>query len=254
MLNNFDLIGNIAAEKKVYNSKIKRFKKKIYLYIDKFSNKKRFLSEKKFKINGSKVAEQFIDIKKFRFSNNLYIQGNFENYLYFKDYKTDLEKMIKPKNETININKSLIDRLKNTNSVSIHIRRNRFSDQLNINNKTNLDKSKKFTLDIVDYINKSLPMINSKIQNPEFFIWTNDLNNSDFFLSKLKIKNYTLINNDVISDFNLFRYCKHFIVGPSSFHWWGAWLNSNKNKICLRPSNLNPSNNLNFWPPEWIEI
>lgn len=254
MLNNFNLIGNIADEKFVYNNKLKRLKKKLLLIIDKFSNKKRFLLENKFKINGSKIAEEFVDINKFKFSNNVYIQGNFENYGYFKNYKSELEKIFKPKNEAININNSLIDKLKNTNSVSIHVRRNRFSDQLNLKNGINLKKSEKFTLDIIDYINKSIHIINSKILNPEYFIWTNDFNDFNFYLDKLKIRNYTLIKNDIISDFNLFRYCKHFIVGPSSFHWWGAWLNSNKNKICLRPSNLSPSNNPNFWPSEWIEV
>ena len=52
----------------------------------------------------------------------------------------------------------------------------------------------------------------------------------------------------------LFQYAKHFIVGPSTFHWWGAWLNKSPNKICLRPSNINPSNNENFWPKDWISI
>ena len=51
------------------------------------------------------------------------------------------------------------------------------------------------------------------------------------------------------------EYSKHFIVGPTSFHWWGAWLNQNPDKICLRlPEDLNPSNNKDFWPESWITI
>ena len=254
ILNNFNLEGRIAEENLIYNSALKILKKKIFLFIDKFSNKKKFLLEKKFKINGSKIAEEFIDIKKMIYSDNLYIQGNFENYLYFKNYKNELQKMFRPKYELLDVNKSLIEKLKNTNSVSIHIRRNRFSDQLNLKNEKNLRKSERFTLDIIDYINKSIPIVNSNIQNPEYFIWTNDFDNINFYLNKLQIQNYTLIKNNVINDFNLFNYCKHFIVGPSSFHWWGAWLNEHKNKICLRPSNMNPSNNPNFWPPDWIKV
>ena len=48
--------------------------------------------------------------------------------------------------------------------------------------------------------------------------------------------------------FYLFSLCKNFIVGPTLFHWWGAWLNQNTNKLCFRPKNLNPSNNGDFWP------
>ena len=27
-----------------------------------------------------------------------------------------------------------------------------------------------------------------------------------------------------------------------------------ENKICIRPKNINPSNNLDFWPESWISI
>jgi hypothetical protein len=27
-----------------------------------------------------------------------------------------------------------------------------------------------------------------------------------------------------------------------------------ENKICVRPKNINPSNNKNFWPENWIKI
>jgi Glycosyl transferase family 11. len=136
----------------------------------------------------------------------------------------------------------------------LHIRKNRFSDQKDLKSIENIEKSNSFEESIVNYTNKSIDYINSKVSNPEYFIWSNDHNNINDLLSKIKIKNYTLVNNSVINDFNLFSYCKHFIVGPSSFHWWGAWLNQNPNKICIRPKNINPSNNKNFWPENWISI
>ena len=87
-----------------------------------------------------------------------------------------------------------------------------------------------------------------------YFIWTNDHENLEKLTKKLNINSYHLINENVINDFDLFQYAKHFIVGPSTFHWWGAWLNKSPNKICIRPSNMNPSNNENFWPKDWISI
>ena len=195
-------------------------------------------------------------INKNKISESLYVQGNYENYKYFDLFRNELLKILTVKNNLIDENNYLINKLRNTNSVSIHIRKNRYSDQENLtNNIIYKKKSAIFTNQIIEYVNKSIDFFNNNISKPTFFIWSNDFSNFNEILNKLKISNVELVNsNDVITDFNLFKYSKHFIVGPSSFHWWGAWLNQNPNKICLRPTNLNPSNNINFWPDNWIKI
>ena len=89
--------------------------------------------------------------------------------------------------------------------------------------------------------------------------WNTKLVEVDEFVTKFKRKYknndfYFVKNNDEVNDFNLFRFAKNFAVGPSTFHWWGAWLNTNENKMCLYPANLNPSNNVDFWPKEWTPL
>ncbi len=254
MLNNFNIKGNIADNSMIFNTFSKRLKKKINIFFDKFSIKKNFLIEKNSKINSGKTAETFVQIDSQKISDNLYVQGNFENYKYFNKYKNDLRVMLTPKKNVINTNNPLINEMMISNSISIHIRRNRFSDQSKLRNSENLKKSEIFTDNIIEYINNSINFINAKVDDPKYFIWSNDHNGIDTLLKKVNLKKFTLVKNDIINDFNLFRYCKHFIVGPSSYHWWGAWLNENKNKICVRPSKINPSNNLNFWPENWVSI
>ena len=115
-------------------------------------------------------------------------------------------------------------------------------------------KKLKFTKDTIDYIHRSVAYIKQKIDNPVFFIWSNDFKVLREHFSE---NEYTFIENHTnksLNDFHLFNFSKHFIVGPTSFHWWGAWLNNNPNKICLRPKNINPSNNNDFWPSDWIPI
>ena len=254
MLDNFDLYANIADNNMIYDTDFKRFKKKIKLFFDIFSKKKKFIIESNTRSNHKKFAEQFINIDKNKLNNILYVKGNFENYNYFNKYRSELCKILVPKNEVIDKNNTLIDKVKNSNSVSLHIRRDRFSDQFKLKTSENIEKSDIFTDNIINYINNSINLISSKVKNPEYFIWSNNHDNILPLLNKIKVKNYTLVNNNVINDFNLFRYCKHFIVGPSSFHWWGAWLNEHPGKICIRPNNMNPSNNENFWPNHWISI
>ena len=254
MLNSFNIEGKLASDEMLYNTSFKRFKKKFSIFLDNFKYKKKFLIEKQYKRGSNKIAEEFIHIDKSKISKNLYIQGNFENHKYFNHLRSDLCKILIPNSNLIKVNNPLIHKIKNSNSISLHIRRNRFSDQLNLKKINDMKKSENFTSNIIKYINNSLNVINSKVNNPEYFIWSNDHENILPLLNKLNINNFTLVNNDVINDFNLFRYCKHFIVGPSSFHWWGAWLNENPNKICIRPIDINPSNNENFWPKDWLPI
>ena len=254
MLNNFNIIDNIAYANMIYDTPMKIFQKKLKLFFDIFFQKKSFLIEKKIKLENKKIVEEFINLDNSKVSNNLYLQGNFENSKYFLEYKHDLVKMFTPKNQLIESSNPLINKIKNSNSISLHIRRNRFSDQRELKTEENIQKSNIFVENIINYINNSIDFIESKVSNPEYFIWSNDHVDIDNLLSKLKISKYTIVKNNVINDFNLFRYCKHFIVGPSSFHWWGAWLNNNPDKICIRPSNINPSNNKNFWPDDWVSI
>lgn len=253
MLDNFNINQIHANPKDRYDNTLKRFKKKIELFFEKYFVKKKFITEKYIKINGKKIALKTKTPNKINLSKKLYIQGHFEDHNYFKSQRGDILSMYKPLTKFLNNNNDIISKLKNSNSVSIHVRQNRFSDQ-NINklSKVNNQKSLNFTNELIDYIKKSIIYFETNIKNPEFFIWSNDFSNLKYHFNEAKYNYVT--DNDVINDFNLFSYAKHFIVGASTFHWWGAWLNENPSKICVCPYNLSPSGNDNFYPVEWKRI
>ena len=254
MLDFFQIYNDFASANQRYDNFNKNILKKILILTDKLNKNKKFLIESITKSNNKKIANNYT-IDTLNLKKNFYVYGHFENQSYFDHYRNDLINFFTPKKDFIKDNSTIISKLNETNSVSIHIRRNRFSDQNGLINIYQKEKSKNFTLDILNYINRSTEFIKKKINDPKFFIWSNDFTDFDNITNKLNIKNFELIkNNDPINDFYLFKFAKHFIVGPSSYHWWGAWLNENKNKICLRPENLNPSNNKNFWPDNWINI
>ena len=254
MLDFFQIYNDFASANQRYDNFNRNILKKILILTDKLSKNKKFLIESITKSNNKKIANNY-NIDTLNLKKNFYVYGHFENQLYFDHYRNDLINFFTPKKDFIKDNSTIISKLNETNSVSIHIRRNRFSDQNGLINIYQKEKSKNFTLDILNYINRSTEFIKKKINDPKFFIWSNDFTDFDNITNKLNINNFELIkNNDPINDFYLFKFAKHFIVGPSSYHWWGAWLNENKNKICLRPENLNPSNNKNFWPDNWINI
>ena len=66
---------------------------------------------------------------------------------------------------------------------------------------------------------------------------------------------YRLPGSKSFLDMYLMSLCQINIIANSSFSWWGAWLNKNKNKICIRPpDHLNPSDNKDFWPMSWTIV
>ena len=245
-LNNFLLEENLATSDLKFDTHSKNLKRKILIKLDKFRNYRSFILEKK-DVNKKTF---FTKINLDNYSNKLFLEGHFESEKYFYEYKDDLKKIFKVKNNLLENNNLYMNDIKNNNSVSICIRQNRYSEGRLKNN----DKSLKFTKDTIDYIHRAITYIKKKIDNPMFFVWSNDFKNLREHFNE---KEYVFVENSInksLNDFHLFNFSKHFIVGPTSFHWWGAWLNNNPNKICLRPKNINPSNNNDFWPNEWISI
>ena len=43
------------------------------------------------------------------------------------------------------------------------------------------------------------------------------------------------LRNDPAYDLYLMSLCKHFVLSPSTFHYWAANLSMNGGKVCLAP-------------------
>jgi hypothetical protein len=246
----FLIKAKIASNKFKFNTDAKDILRKLLKIINFFLKKKIFILENCLKNKKTK----FINLFNTSLNDICYVEGHYESEKYFLDYSNKIKENFTIKNDQVNENNFYISKLKSVNSVSIHFRRNRFTEEVNEKKKNyKIFKSIEFEKSTLNYINDGIKYFKNNVTNPVFFLWSNDFNGLENQFSKdiVFIKNQNLID-----DFYLFSFCKHFIVGPSTFHWWGAWLNESTKKICLRPKNklLNPSNNSDFWPVSWIEI
>ena len=250
LLDNFNISAKKAITEDIQDNHRKYFLHKIDKKFDFFRFKKKFLIEKKDK----NKKTRFYDITKHSFADKLFIEGYFESEKYFADFKNDILKEFTIKN--IDTKSLFIDprQILDKDSISIVIRKDRFSEK--VTNLDSIDKSRFFVKRTIDYIFKSIKFFSSKIPNPQFFIFSNDP--KDLFDIFSTYENCTVIDhqiNKAINDFYLSTLCKHFIVGPSTFHWWSAYTATNPKKICIRPPlDLNFSSNKDIYPASWLSL
>jgi hypothetical protein len=253
-LDRFNISSKTIENQYKFLSIFQYLKKKYITKLDYFKKNKIFYKEK---LDVDKKThyynEQDLDKNK---NSLIYIRGHFESEKYFLNYKESILREFSFKNERQHQNNSYYKYILNNNIVAITIRQNRFNER-NYSQITDLllkNKSDIFLLKQIKYIKKAVSYFKNKVKNPKFLIWSNDFSNLDKYFSNnfIFVKNHN--KNKDLTDLYLLTHCKYFIVSPSTFSWWGAWLSKKKGKICVRPKNLNVSNNKDFWPKEWKSI
>ena len=238
-LGEFNIIENFASDEDI--NKIK--KSGVWKLVDKL---KPYCKRSAIKYKGYDFDPNILKL-----SGNFYLDGYWQSEKYFQDIKNIIRKEVTLKNPIENKYADLISQIKNTNSVSIHIRRGDYI--------TNKKFSKVYNLLDEKYYQKAVKFIAEKINDPFFFIFSDDINwvkqNLNIPYPKIFVSGENEIKN--YEELILMSLCKHNIIANSSFSWWGAWLNQNPSKIVISPDkwfNDKISDAKDLIPPEWIRI
>ena len=185
------------------------------------------------------------------------LNGYFQSEKYFINYKNNIIQEFTFKTEIKKNNLELQKMILNTNSILVHIRQHAFTEtQKKQINEKNLLKSDQHTRENIVHNLKAIKYFKTKIDNAKFFVFSNDFKNlKNIFIGD----EYYFVDQNIklepIYDFYLMTLCKHFIVSPSTFSWWAAWLSRNENKICISPpENMGMSLNRDIIPDDWINI
>lgn len=233
-LYNFGIEINLASEK----------------YINRFSDcQLDFVSRLRRKIFGKRksfVLEKYdscyeSDILRL---DNVYLSGYWQTDKYFSSIR---EKLLEDFDfELANSQVSeWEDKIKNKNSVSIHIRRGDYlQGKLYGGICTSL------------YYAKAIEYIKMKVPNARFFVFSDDV---EWVKQQEEFKGFVVVDRNeqttAISDMYLMSLCKYNIIANSSFSWWAAWLNKNEQKIVIAPQHwLNGKSTPDIWCEEWIRI
>lgn len=215
---------------------------------------KKFRQNKFFKVLARlKLYQRIISQSEFNF-NSKYLDYSFSRYLigYWQSesYFAEIERQIREDFTFPSLdaaNQLIANQIRSTNAISLHVR---MGDYVNHPLHGGIC-TKEFYLRAID-------IIKDKVEDPQFFIFSNEI---DWCKNNLPLANAVYVGgNDgenSYRDMQLMSLCKHNIIANSSFSWWGAWLNSNINKIVIAPAkwfNDPQINTSDLLPASWVKI
>jgi hypothetical protein len=194
---------------------------------------------------GFSYWSQFFDL-----SQDCYLHGYWQSELYFKSFERIIREDFTFREPLDERNSILAAEIHRTSSVSLHVRR---GDYISDNKTSNIMGvcSLKYYQDAIKYISQ-------KIDNPVFYIFSDDIEwvKRELIISFPCV--YIDFNQQSVSykDMQLMSLCKCNIIANSSFSWWGAWLNINPEKIVIAPNSwfCNGTNDQDLIPYNWLRL
>tara|TARA_A100001515_G_C4589798_1_gene215642 strand:- start:1007 stop:1807 length:801 start_codon:yes stop_codon:yes gene_type:complete len=187
--------------------------------------------------------------KQIPYKQNMSMRGHFQSYKYFESSQDKIIELFElPRHMSSSIEKKYKHILDNAfDKVSIHIRR---GDYLKL-------QGHYASLDL-EYYQNALDMINKD----QIVLFSDDIawcKENIYF----KNKQVEFIEGEMdIVDMHLMSKIPSNIIANSTFSWWAAFLNKNKDKKIIGPSQwfgpkrskCNETETKDLFPPDWIRI
>lgn len=188
--------------------------------------------------------EPFFHYKPIDYKSNLRLNGYFQSEKYFIHNREKILNLFEIDDDTKDYLINKYGKILNENTCSIHVRR---GDYLRLPNHHPVCD--------IEYYKKSVEIIG---RDKHYLVFSDDMGwckeNLNFIDNKIFIE-----NNTDFQDIYLMSMCKHNIIANSSFSWWGAWLNTNKDKKIIAPLKWFGLNNLHLntndlYCSNWIKL
>ncbi len=158
----------------------------------------------------------------FSILSQILIYGNwFWRDMVFPQEQT-LKDMIVSRRTMSSENLDMLNRIKSSNSVGVHIRRGDYVALGKI-------------ACTIKYYEHSINEIADRVKDAVFFVFSDDINWVKQNLHTDKQVVFVDNNNDTVDDFTLFSSCCHFIMSNSTFSWWSAFLGKCPSKLVFVP-------------------
>lgn len=213
-----------------------------YLYNRFVANSTKYVQETQFHFD-----PRILEIKP-----SAYIDGYWQTEKYFQQIQSILRQEFTPIQKPSAYfakNQALIKN--QLDPVSLHVRRGDYEAD---------PVGKKYHGGICTkaYYDKAITEICSRIEQPFFFIFSDDIEwAKQNILIPGKVAYVSEAEVDECDDLFLMSACHHHIMANSSFSWWGTWLNPHVNKLVIAPErwfNKGTTDLHDLLASDWIRI
>lgn len=173
-------------------------------------------------------------------NENITLGGYFQSAKYFQNYASEIRNLFAPSQEVVSQLKEKYPVLESGNVVSLHLRRGNYLQLSTHHYNLSID----YYLNAIDYFKGS-----------NFIVFSDDI---EWCKENFKGPEFTFAEESQdYMDLYLMSLCTHNVIANSTFSWWGAWLNSNPNKIVIHPEKwFGPAyagwKTSDLFPDEWI--
>ena len=176
-----------------------------------------------------------------------YFDGYWQCEKYFLDYADDLRRQFVPQVVSEKV-REFSNELRNCDSVSLHIRRGDYTAfPLHPTPSQSM-----YLLDFKYYIN-AIKKLEETFPDSVIYCFSDDIPWCKEMLSDFTIRYVDRSNQfSDLEEFYLMSRCKNHIIANSTYSWWAAWLNSDKDKTVICPDRW--FGNQNIFPESWLKI
>ena len=186
----------------------------------------------------------------FNLTGDCYLYGYWQSERYFKAVESVIRQDFTFREPLKEHNAELALEMASIQSVSLHVRRGDYvSNPKNHNIMSVCD---------LEYYRLAINYIATHVEQPVFYLFSDDMawvkQNLPMEFPCIYIEHNG--GAESYRDMQLMSLCCHHVIANSSFSWWGAWLNSNPEKIVIAPRKwfANGTNIKDLIPEGWITL
>lgn len=159
---------------------------------------------------------------------NRIVMGSWMNEKYFPNIRNELISDFSVKAPLKPETHEMIKKVRESNSVCIHIRLGDYLDP----------KWSYLNVCTAKYYQDSVDLIKQNVDNPSFFVFSNSSKDIQWIkenYSFLKDCYFVDLSNDDYEDLEIMKNCKHFVISNSTYSWWAQYLSQFEGKIVIAP-------------------